>query len=196
LALAVGRERTRLNEPGREGVGARAVGERTALASTADAAEDRTMATAAGSRQKGGVGMPIGISFVLGTAGVAVTLWLAWMALTNESVPIVGTARGALIAIAIVGMASCAVAGIGQAPVVGWTHPITVFGTVTGVLALVLAGAGLFGWDAVVQPVAGLVPVGTAVAATTERLAIGLLAALIAVKWLVGIPLAYLVGQR
>ena len=56
------------------------------------------MASSMGSHgRKDGMGMPIGLSFVLGTAGVAVTLWLAWVALNNESVPIVGTARGGLI---------------------------------------------------------------------------------------------------
>jgi hypothetical protein len=145
--------------------------------------------------RKGGVGMPIAVSFVLGTAGMIVTLWLAWMALTNESVPIVGSARNALIAIAIIGMAACAVGGIGQAPAIGWTHPITIFGIVVGVLALVLAGAGLFGWDALVRPAAAVVPIGATIAATTERLAIGLLAALIAVKWVVGIPLALLINR-
>ena len=145
---------------------------------------------------KGGIGMPIGLSFVLGTAGVVVTLWLAWMALTSDSVPIVGTARGALIAIAIIGMASCAVAGIGQSPIIGWTHPITIFGIVVGVVALAIAGAGLFGWDGLVRPAAGIVPLGTAIEATTERLAIGVLAALIAVKWIVGIPLALLIANR
>lgn len=154
------------------------------------------MATSMGSTRKGGIGMPIWPAFILGTVGVAVTLWLAWMALTNESVPIVGSARGALIAIAIVGMAACAISGIGQAPTIGWTHPITIFGIVVGILALVVAGAGIFGWDAIVRPAAGVIPLGTAIAATTERLAIGLLAALIAVKWVVGIPLAMLIGQR
>ena len=139
--------------------------------------------------------MPITLSFLLGTAGVIVVVWLAWTALTSESVPVFGTARNALIGVAVVGMAACAVAGIGQAPIIGWTHPITIFGIVVGVLALVIAGAGLFGWDTVVSPVAGLVPVGTAVAATTERLAIGLLAGLIVIKWVVGIPLAWLVGH-
>jgi hypothetical protein len=146
--------------------------------------------------RKGSMGMPIALSFAIGTVGVVITLWLAWMALTTESVPFVGTARAALIAIAIVGMAACAVSGIGQAPIIGWTHPITIFGIVVGVLALVLAGAGIFGWDALLRPAAGVVPLGSAIAATTERLAIGLLAALIAVKWIVGIPLALLVSQR
>lgn len=65
-------------------------------------------------RREGGIGMPIGIAFILGTAGVVVTLWLAWLALTSDSVPIVGSVRGALIAIAIVGMAACAVVRIGM----------------------------------------------------------------------------------
>jgi hypothetical protein len=137
--------------------------------------------------------MSIEVSFVLGTIGVGVSLWLAFMALTTDSVPIVGSPRGALLAIAVIGMAACAVAGIGQAPTIGWTHPISLFGIVVGVLALAVAGAGLFGWDALVSPAGGIVPMGPNVAATTERLAIGLLAALIALKWVVGIPLALLV---
>ena len=141
-------------------------------------------------RREGGIGMPIGLALILGTAGVVVTLWLAWLALTSDSVPIVGSVRGALIAIAIVGMAACAVGGIGQAPIIGWTHPITIIGIVAGLLALALIGAGLFGWDALVRPAAGVVPIGTTVVATTERLAIGLLAGLIAVKWVVGMALA------
>lgn len=146
-------------------------------------------------RRQQGVGMPIQLSFVLGTAGVLITLWLAFVALTNDSVPIVGSVRGALIAIVVVGMAACAVAGIGQAPVIGWTHPITIIGIVVGVLALVAAGAGLLGFDGVLSPVSGIVPMGASVAATTERVAIGVIAALIAIKWVVGIPLAMLVSR-
>jgi hypothetical protein len=117
------------------------------------------------------------------------------VSLNSEAVPIVDSARGALVAIAVVGMAACAVGGIGQAPIIGWSHPITIFGIVVGVLALVIVGAGLFGWDGLVRPAAALVPLGTGVDATTERLAIGLLAALIAAKWVVGIPLAMLVNR-
>lgn len=145
--------------------------------------------------RKGGAAMPTMLSFLLGTAGVVLTLWLAWVALTGDSVPVVGTARGALIAIVIVGMAACAVGGIGQAPSIGWTHPITIFGIVVGILALVISGAGLFGWDGLLRPTADIVPMGTAVTATTERLAIGLLAALIAVKWIAGVPLSLLASR-
>lgn len=154
------------------------------------------MASSIGSAgTKGGRGMPITLPFVLGTVGTALALWLAYVALTSDSVPVVGTARGALLAIAVVGMAACAIGGIGQAPIVGWFHPVTIFGIVVGVLALVIAGAGLFGWDGLLRPAAGLVPMSTSVAATTERLAIGLLAGLIAVKWLVGIPFALLASR-
>jgi hypothetical protein len=155
------------------------------------------MATSIGPRTtKGGVGMPIWPAFILGTAGVIAALWLAWLGLTSDSVPVVGNARGVLMAMAIIGMAACAVGGIGQAPIIGWAHPITIFGIVVGVLALLIVGAGLFGWDGLVRPAAGLVPMGTTVAATTERLAIGLLGALIVAKWAVGIPLSIIIGQR
>ncbi len=148
--------------------------------------------TTGSTTRKGGPGMPTALSFVLGTIGVGVSLWLAYVALTSDSVPLVGSVRGALIAIIVVGMATCAVAGIGQAPAIGWTNPLTLFGIVVGVIALAIAGAGLLGWDALVRPAAGIVPVGASLAVTTERLAVGILAALIAVKWLVGIPYALL----
>lgn len=147
-------------------------------------------------RREGGIGMPPGIAFILGTIGVVATLWLAWLALSSDTPPIVGSVRGALLAVAVVGMAACAVGGIGQAPLIGWAHPITIIGIVAGVLALGLVGAGLFGWDALVRPAEGIVPVGAAVLPTTERLAIGLLAGLIAVKWVVGIALTVLTMRQ
>ncbi len=145
--------------------------------------------------REGRVRMPTAVSFALGSVGVAASLWLAWMALTNDSVPIVGSVRGALIAVVIIGMAACSVAGIGLAPDIGRTHPITIFGIVVGLLALAIAGAGLFGWDGLVRFADGLLPLGTGLTATTERLAIGLLAGLIALKWVAGIPLALLVNR-
>jgi hypothetical protein len=140
--------------------------------------------------------MPSIISFGAGTLGVAVTLWLAWIALTSDAVPVVGTARGALIAMAVVGMAACAIAGIGQAPVIGWTHPISIIGSVFGVVAIVLVAAGLFGWDGLVRPVASFVPSTATLELTTERLAIVALAAVVAVKWVVGVALEVLIQTR
>jgi hypothetical protein len=152
------------------------------------------MTTPIGSARKGVTGMPSSLTFVLGTAGVIVCVALAWLALTSDSVPVVGSPRGALIAIVVVGMASCAIGGIGQAPIIGWTHPLSIFGIVFGVVALVVASAGIFGWDGLLQPVSGIIPTASSVAATTERLAIGLLTSLIVVKWIVGIPLALIVS--
>ncbi|HEY7024189.1 MAG TPA: hypothetical protein VH371_04430 [Candidatus Limnocylindrales bacterium] len=144
--------------------------------------------------RKGVTGMPTTFSFLLGSAGVIACVAIAWLALTSESVPIVGSPRGAIIAIAVVGMAACMVAGIGQAPIIGWTHPLSIFGIVFGVLALIVAGAGILGWDGLLQPVAGFVPTANGIAATTERLAIGVLTAMIVLKWIAGIPLALLVS--
>jgi hypothetical protein len=153
------------------------------------------MASSITARGKGISGLSPTLSFAVATAGVVLLLWLAWIALTSDSVPVVGTARNALIAIAIVGMAACAIGGIGQAPIMGWTHPLTILGIAVGVLALVIVGAGLFGWDTILSPFAGFVPVGSTLAATSERVAIGLLVGLIVVKWIVGIPWA-LLGQQ
>lgn len=135
--------------------------------------------------------MPAGISFALGTATVVVCLALAYIAATSNSVPVVGTVRTTLIAMAVIGMAGCAIAGIGQAPTIGWTHPISIIGIVLGVLALAVVAAGLVGWDGFFAPIAGLVPSQDAVALTTERLAVISLALVIAVKWLVGLVMTF-----
>src|SRR5207248_3142606 len=95
----------------------------------------------------------------------------------------------ALVAVAVIGMAGCAVGGISQAPVLGWTTPTIVLGVVLGSVALAIVGAGIFGWSGLLQPIAGLVP-GQAAAATTVRTAIFALAVLIAVKWAIAIGMA------
>jgi hypothetical protein len=96
-----------------------------------------------------------------------------------------------LIAVAVVGMAGCAIGGISQAPAIGWTHPVTLVGIVLGVVALAVIAAGLFGWDGVLQPIAGLVPGPSADGASqTIRTAVIALAGIIAIKWLVAVALA------
>jgi hypothetical protein len=142
--------------------------------------------------------MPVStfVNFGLGTLGVAITLWLTAATLSSDSIPVVGTARGTLIAMAAIGMVACAVAGIGQAPVIGWSHPISVIGTVFGIAALITIGAGLVGWDGLLRPAAALVPAAATVELTTERLAIAVLAAIISLKWVVGIALAVVVQGR
>lgn len=129
-------------------------------------------------------------TFFVGSLLVLAALAVAFLALTRNEMPLVGTGVGALVAVAVIGMAGCAVAGISQAPVVGWTAPVIVLGTVLGVVALAVIGAGIFGWDAVLKPIAGFVPTRAGETVTTVQTAIFALAALIAVKWVVGIGMA------
>lgn len=130
-------------------------------------------------------------TFLAGTALVVVAVAIALLAAGGRELPWVGAGRGALIAVAIVGMAGCAIGGIGQAPTVGWTHPATIIGIALGVVALAIIGAGLFGWSGILQPVSGFVP-GTAPAGLDASLRVALiaLAGLIVVKWLVAVGLA------
>ena len=105
--------------------------------------------------------------------------------------PIVGAGRGALIAVAIIGMAGCAIAGISQTTTFGWTHPVMILGSVLGVVALAVIGAGLFGWDGLLRPVAALAPGGALVAATTEQLALVAIAGIIALKFAINVVFAF-----
>jgi hypothetical protein len=129
-------------------------------------------------------------SFMLGSALVIASLVMAALAVTRDDVPVIGTGALALAAVAVIGMAGCAVGGISQAPTIGWTAPTIVFGTVLGVVALVLIAAGLLGWTAVLDPIARFVPGQAAEALTPARTAIVALAVLIGVKWLVAIGMA------
>jgi hypothetical protein len=128
-------------------------------------------------------------TFVAGTVLVILAVALAGAALVRDDLPVVGSGVGALLAVAVLGMAACAVAGISQAPALGWTAPGIVLGIVVGVVALVVVGAGVFGWSAILQPVAGLVP-GRTTAPADVRVAIFALAGLIGLKWIVGVAMA------
>lgn len=129
-------------------------------------------------------------TFFVGSVMVLAALAVAFLALTRDSLPLIGTGAGALLAVAVIGMAGCAVGGISQAPALGWTAPTIVLGVVLGVLAFVIIGAGLFGWNTLLEPIGRFVPgqgVGTV---ETVRTAIFALAVLIAAKWLIAIGMA------
>jgi hypothetical protein len=128
-------------------------------------------------------------TFMVGSLLVMAALVVAVLALTRDDLPLIGTGRGALIAVAVIGMAGCAVGGISQAPILGWTAPTIVLGIVLGTLALLIVAAGIFGWSSVLQPIAQFVPVQAA-AVTTVRTAIFALAVLIAAKWVIAIGMA------
>lgn len=130
-------------------------------------------------------------TFLAGTALVLIALVIGAAAVTRADIPIVGNGAGALLLVAVVGMAACAVGGISQAPTLGWTAPSILLGAALGLLALAIVAAGLLGWSAVLQPIAGLLPAGEA-SAMPVRAATVALAALIAVKWLVAVAMAVL----
>jgi len=131
-------------------------------------------------------------SFWVGGALVVVTLAVAAGAVLSPSFPIIGNGRLALVAVGILGMAACAVAGIGQAPVIGWTNPAVIVGSVLGVLALLVIAAGFGLWPGVVQPVGdALAKVSGGSALTIEQSAIAALAGIVVIKWIVGVGLAW-----
>jgi hypothetical protein len=134
-------------------------------------------------------------TFFLGTIMVIVALVIAYAALTRDSLPVIGVGRGALLAVAIVGMAGCAVAGISQAPAIGWTDPVIILGSALGVVTLVVIGAGLFGWHGVLQPIAGFVPARTGAVDQTVRVAIVALSAMVGLKWAIAVAMAAFARQ-
>jgi hypothetical protein len=128
-------------------------------------------------------------TYLLGTLLVLIALAVAFAAVTRDDLPLVGTGVGALLAVAVIGMAGCAVGGISQAPSVGWTTPTIVVGVVLGAIALLVVAAGVFGWAGVLEPIARFVP-GQSVALTAARSATFALGVLIALKWVIATGMA------
>jgi hypothetical protein len=82
------------------------------------------------------------ITLVLGLLAAG----LVFMVLTGRDVPIVGNGAGALLTLGIIGIAMCTLGGIGPTQsVLGWTHPLTIAGSILGVLALLVVALPLFG---------------------------------------------------
>lgn len=61
----------------------------------------------------------------------------------NLRIPLVHSWRAAFIVLFVVGFVSCFLGGIGQAPTYGWTHPISIAGSVLGIAALLLGAVVL-----------------------------------------------------
>jgi hypothetical protein len=133
---------------------------------------------------------PLDASFFLSAFFVILAVALAFAAVVNPSLPVVGSGRWALLAVAAIGMVGCSLGGLSQVPVLGWTHPFIVVGSVLGVAALGIIAAGLLDWDAVLRPVAQALPGQVAAGASTQQLAIVVLAILIAIKWAIGVAFA------
>jgi hypothetical protein len=135
---------------------------------------------------------PFDVSFLTGVALVVLALGVAWGAIANPDLPIVGSGRGALLAVAVLGLAGCSVGGLSQAPVLGWSHPYIVLGSILGVVALVVIVSGLFEWDLVLRPVAQLVPGSFAADVSAVQLSIVALAGVIVLKALIGVAYSIL----
>ena len=85
------------------------------------------------------------ITFVLGLLAAG----LVFLVLTGRDVPIVGNEAGTLLALGLIGIAMCSLGGIGPTQsALGWAHPLTIAGSILGVLALaviMLVKVGLMG---------------------------------------------------
>jgi hypothetical protein len=82
------------------------------------------------------------ISLVLGLLAVG----LVFMVISGRDVPIVGNGAGVLLALGVIGMAMCALSGIGTVQgTLGWGHPVTIIGSILGVLALLIVVLPLVG---------------------------------------------------
>jgi hypothetical protein len=82
------------------------------------------------------------ITLVLGLLAAG----LVFLVLTGRDVPIVGSGAGALLALGIIGVAMCSLGGIGPTQsALGWTHPLTIIGSILGLLALLVVALPLLG---------------------------------------------------
>jgi hypothetical protein len=82
------------------------------------------------------------ISLVLGMLAAG----LVFMVLTGRDVPIVGNGAGALVVLGLLGIAMCTMSGIGSVQgTLGWTHPLTIIGSILGVAALLVIVLPLLG---------------------------------------------------
>lgn len=132
---------------------------------------------------------PFDSTFLTSSVLVVVALGLAWAVVARVELPLIGTGIGALLAVGVIGLASCAIGGIGTVASFDLTSPQILVGTVLGVVALLVIVAGLIGWTAPFQPLVQLVP-GQAATLSAAQLATFALAIVIAVKWLIALGLA------
>jgi hypothetical protein len=124
-------------------------------------------------------GSPIAVT-VLGALSAVIVV----AALTNSSLPFLGTGRGPLIALIVLGLTMCALAG-GFYTQLGATHPATIAGMVLGIASAAIIVSAFAGWTAVLQPVANALG-GSVGAVSMDRAAIVALGGVMAVKWLIG----------
>jgi hypothetical protein len=124
-------------------------------------------------------GSPIAVT-VLGALSAVVVV----AALTNSSLPFLGVGRGPLIALTVLGLTMCALAG-GFYTQLGVAHPATIAGMILGLAAAAIVVSAFAGWTGILQPVADALG-GSAAGVTMDRAAIVALGGVMAVKWVIG----------
>lgn len=64
---------------------------------------------------------------------------MVFFVLTGRSLPLIADDRAALLALGVVGFLMCTLGGIGKVQAtLGWTHPITIAGSILGVVAMLI----------------------------------------------------------
>jgi hypothetical protein len=116
------------------------------------------------------------VATVLGLLAAAIV----WASLAGIPLPMLGE-RGALVALVIVGFAMCATSGWGSTGSIP-SGPLSVIAAVSGILTLVVLGAVIFGWTALIDPVSGVFYGDQSVAA--DKVAVLMVGILLAISWL------------
>jgi hypothetical protein len=72
---------------------------------------------------------------------------LVFAVLTGQKIPLIGSEKISLIVLVVLGMAMCT-NGIGRVAATGaWMHPLALLDILLGVVILLAAAAGVFGWQ-------------------------------------------------
>jgi len=107
---------------------------------------------------------------------------IVWSSLAGS--PIFGSDRAALITLVVVGFGMCIASGVGSAagaPPPG--GPLALFAGAAGLLSVVILAAVVFGWTAILDPLAGVM-YGTAASSVADKVGVVTVGALIAIAWL------------
>lgn len=65
---------------------------------------------------------------------------------TGRRLPLIGSARGTMIAVLVLGFAMCTIGGSGRIAATGeWTHPLSILGILLGVAIFVIGLGTVFG---------------------------------------------------
>jgi hypothetical protein len=129
----------------------------------------------------------INTSSLIGTGLGLIAVVVAVFVIFNRQILFITSDRSGFLALAVIGFAMCAVAGIGTTQsTLGWTHPVTFAGIILGVAALALVVVVLTGHSGVLTPLGTVFSQSTVTASTGDRVALYLLGGVILIKWILG----------